>query len=245
MSQGPGSSQESESDPPAGPVPDEKMTESMREVMSLQGDRDKLRDYYDRWADNYDADVADHGYGLPESMVSTLSDAVAAVGPGADQFGPNCDILDAGCGTGLVGAALSAAGYRTIDGIDLSSEMVSLARKRGVYRRLEAGIDLTAQPPGHLLQAADIVTVGGVFTVGHVPPSALRTIARLARPGGLLIVSTRPAYQAETGFDDVSGSLVVEGVLTLLVHNRGLPYTMDSNGDYWAYRVAGPTSTPG
>lgn len=222
----------------------EEMTESMREVMGLRGDKDKLRNYYDSWADAYDTDVADHGYGLPESMVRTLGDTIEAVGREVGGRGGFSDpstvhVLDAGCGTGLVGQALAAAGYRTIDGIDLSSEMVALAEQRGVYRRLEAGIDLTTPLPDHLVASADVVTVGGVFTVGHVPPTALSNVAGLARPGGLLIVSTRRAYQAETGFDDVSAALAATGVFDTLVHNEGLAYTMDSDGDYWGYRVAG------
>ncbi len=215
-----------------------EMTDSMREVMSLQGDPDKLRAYYDNWASDYDADVAGHGYGLPASMIATLAQTIGRWSERADSVGPDSTVLDAGCGTGLVGAALADAGYRNIDGVDLSPEMVELARQRNVYRRLEAGVDLTAEPPSHLVGSADIVTVGGVFTLGHVPPAALRTVAGLVRPGGVLVVSTRPAYQAASGFDEISASLIAEGALVLLVHNQGLPYTMDSTGDYWGYQVS-------
>ncbi len=219
----------------------DEMTESMRQSMSLDGDVAKLTQFYDHWASNYDSDVGDHGYGLPASMVATLATAVQTLetsGVDITQFQPTAaTVLDAGCGTGLVGVALSEAGYQTIDGVDLSAEMVQIARASGVYRRLHSGVDLTIEPADDLRQTADIVTVGGVFTVGHVPPEALEPIAQLVRPGGLLLVSTRQAYQGQTGYQDVSDRLANQGLFQLLCHQRDLPYTMDSVGDYWAYRV--------
>ena len=46
-------------------------------------------------------------------------------------------------------AGIYAAGYRIIDGIDLSEAMIEVAAGTGLYRRLEAGVDLTRPPPKH------------------------------------------------------------------------------------------------
>ena len=208
------------------------MTESMADVMSLGGDVDKLAAFYARWADDYDDDVATHGYGLPTMMAETA----AAVIP--EERRPTAVVLDAGCGTGLVGAALAATGFGVIDGVDLSPEMVARARSREVYRRLDAPVDLTEPPTAERTESYDLVTIGGVFTVGHVPPEALATMSRYATPGGVLVVSTRRAYLEETDFESVSAALVEAGRLELLIHTPDAPYTMDSTGDYWAYRVA-------
>jgi len=208
-----------------------EMTESMAEVMSLGGDVAKLADFYARWAEHYDDDVSSHGYGLPAMMAETAASVAAEADRGTSV------IMDAGCGTGLVGVALARSGFSVIDGVDLSPEMVEHARARGVYRRLEAPVDLSGPPPAHLSGVYDLVTVGGVFTVGHVPPEALVPMSRFARPGGILVVSTRRAYLHETAYESVSAELVGSGLFDLLVHVPDAPYTMDSTGDYWVYRV--------
>ena len=213
------------------------MTESMREAMSLDGDVEKLAAFYARWASYYDDDVSSHGYGLPAMMVETVL-AAARVDETTTRFGDrSLKVLDAGCGTGLVGVALRGVGYTELHGIDLSPEMIERARERDIYRSLEAGVDLATPVPEHLLAAADIVVVGGVFTVGHVPPGALEVVTTMARPGGVLVVSTRASYHADAGFSDVRRRLADDGLLELLVHIAEAPYTMDSTGDYWAWRV--------
>jgi predicted TPR repeat methyltransferase len=148
-------------------------------------------------------------------------------------------VLDAGCGTGLVGAALLDLGYDDLHGIDLSEEMVAKAHERRIYRTLEGGINLTIPPPEHLRASADIVTVGGVFTVGHIAPESLAVMASLVRPDGLLVVSTRGAYLEQTNFREVVSRLIANDTLRLLIHFEAAPYTMDSTGDYWAFAVPG------
>lgn len=213
------------------------MTESMREAMSLDGDVDKLAAFYARWASYYDDDVSSHGYGLPAMMVETVL-AATRIDGATRRFGDRSSkVLDAGCGTGLVGVALRGAGYTELHGIDISPEMIERARERGIYRSLEAGVDLATPLPDHLRSTADIVLVGGVFTVGHIPPEALQVVATLARPGGLLAVSTRASYHVDVGFRDVQRRLADDGLLQQLVHIADAPYTMDSTGDYWAWRV--------
>lgn len=213
------------------------MTESMSEVMSLGGDVQKLRAYYKDWAKTYDDDVASHGYGLPSMMVHTVEAALTALAGDDGRIDRSVRVLDAGCGTGLIGSALCDAGFDDIHGVDLSHEMAEQAARRSAYVTIQSGIDLSSECPEHLRRSADIVTVGGVFTVGHIPPSALTAMAQLPVAGGLLVISTRAAYLEDTDFCDVLQGLVDGGALRLLLREEDAPYTMDSNGDYWAFEV--------
>ena len=211
-------------------------TESMNHAMSLDGDAETLAKFYDDWATDYDEDIRE-GYLSPAMMLRTLSETIAAHEDLAWASGATTSVLDAGCGTGLTGVALAGAGYTIIDGVDLSAAMIDQAKETGVYRTLESGFDLMREPTERWRGTHDVVTIAGVFTVGHVPPEALVNVCDLARPGGLVIASTRAAYYDSTNFDQVSDELIASGKVELVHKITDAPYTMDSTAHYWSYRV--------
>ena len=120
------------------PAPKDKLGRidpHIAEALELGGNADKILAFYEGWAEDYDFDVGALGddYQATATMVSFFSNLdLDGLGVG----GTDITILDAGCGTGLVGVALASAGYTTIDGIDLSPRMVEQANRRGVYREL-------------------------------------------------------------------------------------------------------------
>ena len=78
---------------------------------------------YDGWAPTYNKTLADWGYRAPEEAARILRSSIAK----------NSVILDAGCGTGLTGAALRGAGFKgPIDGLDISTESLETAKNPGV-----------------------------------------------------------------------------------------------------------------
>ena len=82
---------------------------------------------YDGWAPTYDDTLAEWDYRAPEEAAIILQSAIPK----------NSRILDVGCGTGLMGVALRRADFSgPIDGIDISEESLSTAKKCGVYRSL-------------------------------------------------------------------------------------------------------------
>ncbi|MAB01148.1 MAG: SAM-dependent methyltransferase [Stappia sp.] len=153
----------------------------LKRAYALDGDAGRIRDLYADWAASYDADTLDGmGYVAPVLAARALSEALE--GETAEAR-----ILDAGCGTGLVGAEIARRTEAEIDGIDLSPGMLEEAARKKVYRSL-AEADMTAT-----LNLSDnsydgVVSVG-VFTSGHVGPEAIDELARVARPGAPLVVT--------------------------------------------------------
>ena len=150
----------------------------LERAYALNGPGD-VRELYDEWATTYDADLtaADQDYVAP----GRAADAVARTA------GVGGTILDAGCGTGLVGAELARRGAGTVDGLDLSSGMLERARATGAYRTLGTA-DLTA-PLEIADDTYDTVVCVGTLTHAHVGPSVLGEFVRVARPGGFVVAT--------------------------------------------------------
>ena len=138
--------------------------------------REEASELYRAWAPTYDEDVFGRlGFigsaRIAELLVAHLPDRTLPV-------------LDLGCGTGAVGVRLTELGVTTIDGVDLSPEMVAIAEGTGVYRALTVA-DITAasfDPAG--LYAATVSA--GTFTSGHVGPEAVPPLLEALEPGGLV-----------------------------------------------------------
>jgi MFS family permease len=153
-------------------------------------DLDALRAEYERIAPAYDAALVEEmGYRSPA--------AVAAV---ARRLLPDdARILDAGAGTGLLGAALAEAGLKHLDGLDLSPAMLAEASGRGIYgdlREARLGAPLDYPTAGY-----DAVVAAGVLTVGHAPASSLDELVRVTRRGGHVIFTLR-CDEVPDGFDE-------------------------------------------
>lgn len=144
----------------------------LKEVYGLEGE-DAVRDYYDDWAETYEAELAENGYATPGRCAAALKDAGCR---------PDAALLDMGCGTGLSGAAFAAEGFTAIDGCDLSPGMLAEAERRGVYRRLMTPATL----PDRLY---DAVAAVGVIGVGAAPPDLMDTCLAHLRTGGLMVFS--------------------------------------------------------
>lgn len=157
---------------------------------------------YDRWADTYDAEMAVAGYRHPSIALALLARHLPR---GATP------VLDAGCGTGLVGEWLGIVGYPEVEGLDISPGMLERARAKGAYSKLH-NLALGGPLPfadGHF---AGIVSAG-VFTTGHVGAEGLDELIRICRPGGAIVLTVKNTLWEE-GFATRIAELEARGMVT-------------------------------
>ena len=140
--------------------------------------QDEMRALYDDWAAGYDADLEDSAYKTPGRVAEALSAALA------DK---NAPVLDFACGTGLSGVALADAGFKVIDGADISDGMLEEARRKGVYRHL---IRTRPDQPLPVERGAyRAITAVGAISVGAAPGALYDELVDLLAPGGLRVLS--------------------------------------------------------
>ncbi len=216
---------------------DDKAFQAIKDALNLDGNPETVQQYYENWAETYDTDVEDEAYTAPRLIVQMLRDVETAPPIMIAPTDPSLNIMDAGCGTGLVGQVLYEMDYRHIDGFDLSPAMTAEAEKLGVYRNLRAGVDLTQPLSEYADQTYDVVFCCGVFTLGHVAPAALNQLINLTKQGGLILVSTRTGYYDSTDYQAVSDELEAIGQVKLITRQMDQSYTRDSKAHYWMYIV--------
>ena len=173
----------------------------LRRSYALGGDSRATEALYDEWADDYEDDTTEAmGYVAPavaaERLAALLSDRTAPV-------------LDAGCGTGLVGLELARRGFSTVDGLDISTRMLARARTTGVYRGLGRA-DLSTRLPVADGRYAAVVCVG-TLTEGHLGPEVLPELLRVVRPGGLVLGTVIEDIWEARGYRTSIDALVEEG----------------------------------
>ncbi|MGK7873136.1 MAG: class I SAM-dependent methyltransferase [Xenococcaceae cyanobacterium] len=211
--------------------------DAIKEAHKLSGNPEDIKQYYDRWSGTYNQDVANEDYCGPDYITAYFDLLPKQNGKFLNLRNPAIEILDAGCGTGLVGFALRRKGYHNIDGFDLSYGMVEEAEKTRAYRTLTGGCDMTQPIEAYADSSYDAAISCGVFTLGHVPPTALEEMIRLTKPGGLVVVSTRKSYYDSSDFQEVCHRLQAENKVKLVSSIIDGPYIAEEGAHYWAFRV--------
>lgn len=136
----------------------------------------ETRALYDDWAASYEAEVGENGYVTPARCAEALK---------TFTDDPGAPLLDFGCGTGLSGLALKLAGFEAIDGMDLSAEMLAVAKSKGIYRSLTQ-IDADETLPAGAYRTVAAI---GVIGAGAAPVSVLHMIMRALPRGGKFVFS--------------------------------------------------------
>ena len=164
---------------------------SKLDIYKIKTSKELLK-YYQNWTSNnkYNKDMVDWNYTAPQETVSVLKKYALK---------KNSKILDAGCGTGLVGIELKKYGYLNIDGVDFSQNMLDLV-PQGTYKKIEK-VDLNKQLK-FKDNTYDIVMCVGTFTYGHAKPKALDELIRITRNKGLICFTINEGIYEDYGFDN-------------------------------------------
>ena len=151
----------------------------------------EVEDYYDEWTveNKYDKDMVDWKYSGPQETVTFFK---------KHNIKKEIKILDAGCGTGLVGVELKKNGYLNLDGADFSQKMLDLVPKN-IYENLFK-IDLN-QKVNIADDTYEGITCVGTFTFGHVNPPALDEMIRICKNESLICFTINIGIYEEYGFD--------------------------------------------
>ena len=167
---------------------------------------DEVRDLYDDWSknDKYNQDMIDWKYSGPKEVVSAFL-------PHAINKG--IKILDAGCGSGLVGEELSKEGYSIVHGADIAAKLMN-SIPAGIYHELH-NIDLN-KPINFTDDFFDAVLCVGTFTFGHVKAKALSEFTRIVKSGGIIGFTINEGVFLDHGFKSELDHLVIQKKITQL-----------------------------
>jgi predicted TPR repeat methyltransferase len=134
-----------------------------------------VKNYYDNFATVYDEYLVTRlDYKCPRIIADELQ-----------KYQINhVDILDLGCGTGLCGLALKHLA-NSLDGVDLSRQMLNVAQQRNIYDTLEENDIFEFMRTRKTLY--DVVVAGGLLEYISDPHSLFSAVVAVLRESGMFI----------------------------------------------------------
>ena len=154
---------------------------------------DEIRRYWDDFAAEYDS-YPDHGL-LDSDIRSAWKDLLRTWLPTTPSL-----VADLACGTGTMSVLMAEMGHQ-VRGIDLSPEMVRLARAKAAPfgSAIEIAAADASEPPFEA-GSFDVVFARHILWTLPDPTEALRRWAALLRPGGrMVLVEGRWGLEAAEG----------------------------------------------
>jgi len=184
--------------------------------------KEKVLDYYDNWTKKgqYNKDMVVWNYEAPQNTASLLN---------KHAIDKKINILDAGCGTGLVGKELKKYGYSNLTGIDFSQSMLDLITP-GIYHTIDL-IDLN-EPLKYEDNTFDAIMCVGTFTYGHVKAHVLNEFIRIVNYQGLICFTINEGIYKEYEFDKKINELTTNNQWEIIEFSKST-YIVNKNIEAW------------
>jgi ubiquinone/menaquinone biosynthesis C-methylase UbiE len=182
---------------------------------------------YDRNVQRY-LDFLDGVLAAEPSLFRILLDELAGrVGPRLE----GASVLDLACGEGYVGRAMAERGAAHVVGVDLSSELIAVARERTTQENVSFVLDdaqtLASQPD----DSFDVVVsqMAMMDIADHL--AVLHAVARVLKPGGVFAFSMlHPCFQAPCHEPDRPAFLLDDDGARLAIY----VWTYANEGHWWS-----------
>ena len=201
-----------------------KADDLLARAYALTGiDEAETKALYRDWAATYDDTMLEGlGYQSPAKVAALL----ARQNPALDA-----NILDVGCGTGLLAEHLRALGYANIDGLDFSADMLAEAQRlnridNAYNRDLNQLLSAPDQPYDYLVST-------GTFTHGHVNALCLPELMNWLVGGGMLIATVHQHVWSQGLFDQTIERMQRDGLLKSVDRQNGTLFTTDHESTGW------------
>ena len=169
-----------------------------------------LQVVYKEWAAAYDHDN--------DNLLGTVSQPLSVQIFQEYIKDKSLRIIDVGCGTGLVGVELEKGGFSNFDGIDISQEMIDIAKQRGYAQLFIGSLNVFLPCKNNEYDAALCV---GVFTHGHVGSNRLDELVRIVKPGGIICFTVNEGVYDSYGFDSKIKNLESTNIWKILEIRKG------------------------
>lgn len=147
---------------------------------------------YNNWADSYDNYVKSKKYTGPKELVDKLYNIIMS---NKIENYKKINILDFGCGTGLIGEEIKRRMMIvSLDGIDISEHMIIKCLNKNCYNKI-FNIDISKDSlKKEYLNKYDYIISSGVFLEGHVDFSFISILLNYIKKSGLLLITIRKSF---------------------------------------------------
>lgn len=117
--------------------------------------KEYVKNLFDQYAVTFDRHLLEHlNYRVPQLLYDAVNDALSQ-----NEKKDNIVVLDLGCGTGLCGEKFRSMA-KTLIGVDLSPQMIEVAKKKHIYDELRI---MDIHPALKEIKQVDIILAGDVL----------------------------------------------------------------------------------